>query len=108
MNPARLAELHRQRELVLDQLGWLDREIAREGTAFIPVDAVKALETPPLPRLPPMAELTGESVVYSPNPVATAAEARRGCILAIIAGFVVIVAALTAIYFLRYRGLPLI
>jgi hypothetical protein len=52
--------------------------------------------------------LPAELEAYAPDPVATAADARRGCFLVAVLALVLMIAALTAIYFWRYRDRPLL
>lgn len=110
MNPARLAELNHQRALVQQQLAWLEREIARESG-----DAVAPGSTPAPPLAATTAPTTSSPLIlpaeleaYAPDPVATAADARRGCFLVAALALVLMIAALTAIYFWRYRDRPLL
>ena len=112
MNPARLAELNHQRALVQQQLAWLDREIARESGSE--VESPPPATTPPAVVAPASGSLAGmpspslsEIEAYAPDPVATAADARRGCFLVAVFALLVMLGALTAIYFWRYRDRPL-
>ena len=90
-----------------EQLAWLDREIAREGEAMIPLVPIVANPVrPPADPSPNPAVL--DAPTYTPNPVAAVADTRRGCVVALVIVLLVIFGALTAIYFLRYRDHPLI
>lgn len=96
MNPQRLAELQRQRDLVREHLNWLDKEIAAElGPASLPALTV-------IPALEAAASLP------VPDAVGAATSARRGCFLVFATAMVLIVIALVAVYFLRYRDRPII
>lgn len=104
--PDRVADLERQRALVREQLAWLDREIeAAHAARGTPPRA-------PAPPTPARAEpQTAENLAYpayAPNPTAAHAEGRRGCFLYAIAAFALLIAALTVIYFVRYRDRSLI
>ncbi len=105
MNPQRLAELQRQRDLVREHLAWLDREIAREHNptpqAAAPAVAVVTVQPAPASSPPPPDSLP------EPDPVASAAAARRGCLLLFVGALALLALGLTAIYFLRYRDRPL-
>jgi hypothetical protein len=95
VNPNRLAELQRQRDLVRDHLNWLDKEIASElGPASLPaLTVIPAIEA---------------SVTPQPDPIGAATSARRGCFLFFSIGIALFMLALVAIYFLKYRDRPLI
>ena len=101
MNPARLAELRHQRALVCEQLAWLDREIAKEGAVAAPPVAV-----PSGPLAGPVA--LAEIEAYTPDPISAVAETRRGCFIAVAVVFLLMIAALSAIYVWRYSDRPLI
>jgi hypothetical protein len=110
VNPARLAELNHQRALAQQQLAWLEREIARESG-----DAVAPASTPAPPLAATTAPTTSSPLIlpaeleaFAPDPVATAADARRGCFLVAVLALVLMIAALTAIYFWHYRDRPLL
>lgn len=106
--PDRLTELRRQRALVRDHLDWLDREIAAaEPTAAQGTAPVAAPPPPPVfvtqdPVAPPATD------AYSPDPAATQQEVKRGCLLWLVAGFVLFAAILAAIYFFAYGDRPLL
>lgn len=115
MNPHRLAELQRQRDLIREHLAWLDREIAREqgglpviitprATTSSPTPAPSTLTPPSAPAAPAVANLP----VPPPDPKTSALAARRGCFTAFFAAFAFIVLIFFAIYFLRYRDRPLL
>ena len=99
MNPARLAELRHQRALVCEQLAWLDREIAKEGAVAGPI-----VQPEPLVQSVAAAEIE----TYTPDPLSAAADTRRGCFIAVAVVFLLMIAALSAIYIWRYRDRPLI
>jgi hypothetical protein len=110
VNPARLAELNHQRALVQQQLAWLEREIARESGApgATPATPVQPVPATTAPTTSSPSGLPAELEAYAPDPVATAADARRGCFLVAALALVLMIAALTAIYFWRYRDRPLL
>jgi len=60
-DPARLQDLRRQRELVAEQLAWLDREIAAAGGSTTP-PATASVPISPWPSYP------AESPVPAPQP----------------------------------------
>jgi hypothetical protein len=98
-SPDRLAELLRQRELARQQLAWLDREISAAAT---PV--AKSPDAPDTPDRAPAAELAAAE----PDPLASATAARRGCFIYAALALFIAALALVAIYFLAYRGRPLV
>lgn len=101
--PDRLAELRRQRALVQQHLDWLDREIAATGPAPSkdnPPQLAPAVAPTPLPAVAPEA--------YAPDPTATQQEVKRGCLLWLVAGLLVLGAIFAAIYFYAYRDRPLL
>ncbi len=112
MNPQRLAELQRQRDLVREHLAWLEREIAREHSvtpqAIAPAVVSVSVQPEPSSPTPTPAVPTFPSELPKPDPVGAAAEARRGCLLLFIAAFAILALALFAIYFLHYRDRPLL
>lgn len=110
MNPARLAELNHQRALVQQQLAWIEREIARESGAApaTPPSSVLPIPAAPASSAPSSLVLPAELEAYAPDPIATAADARRGCFLVAALALLLMLAALTAIYFWRYRDRPLL
>lgn len=112
----RLAELRRQRSLVIEQLTWLDREIQREsGTAPAApapaiVAAVPALATPPTAPVTPAPAPT--TVAATPataaadtfaelevNPVSVHQDVKKGCLLYFAAAFVLLGALIALAYF---------
>jgi len=109
VNPQRLAELQRQRDLVREHLAWLEREIAREHNVTPPVapTAVVSVSVRPEPSVPP-ATPSPPAELPKPDPIGAAAEARRGCLLFFFAAFAILALALVAIYFLHYRDRPLV
>jgi hypothetical protein len=104
VNPARLSELHHQRALVREHLAWLDREIDRESAGFTPPDAVPIAQPSPLAPSQSVAEFEA----YTPDPISAAKETRRGCFIVLAAVVLLIAAALSAIYILRYSDRPLL
>jgi hypothetical protein len=104
VNPARLAELQHQRSLVREQLAWLDREIAKEGVVE---NVVTNVATAPTSHVETSAKVITEFDTYAPDPVSAAAQTRRGCFMALAVAVLLIIAAFTAIYLLKYRNRPL-
>ena len=104
MASERLNELRRQRDAIEAHLHWLDSEIAREsnrlGSAETPAPvAVKSpVEVPSAPT----------PINYEPDPVSAAADARKGCLIWILALILLGLAFATALYFWRYRDHPLL
>lgn len=102
MSSDRLNELRRQREAIQAHLHWLDSEIARESTqlgpaAPMPVAAKPSVDVPS----------TSALIDYEPDPVSAAADARKGCLIWVLALVLLGLALVTAIYFWRYRDHPL-
>jgi hypothetical protein len=105
MNP-RLEQLIRQRAMLAEHLGWLDREIAQEqglvggratqpaAVAFVAPSA-SAAGTAVSPT-DPMATLT------DPDVKSIQSEVRRGCLIYAAVGTAIIVALMASIY-LKYR-----
>jgi hypothetical protein len=114
VHPDRLAELQRQRELVREHLAWLDREIA--GAAPVISGEKAPTQTPVKPTTPTPAHANGPmpsslspfSAPAVPDPIGSAADAKRGCLIFAAIAFFLGALALVAIYFLRYNGRPLL
>jgi hypothetical protein len=97
-----------------EHLEWLDREIAKESgivvpsapTAGISLADVKA----PVIASPVVNELTLASLAgYTPpDPKTTAADTKKGCLVAAMVAFVVFTASLIGIYFWKYSDRPLL
>lgn len=121
MNSERLADLQRQRAIVREHLAWLDREIATAardaGSESTSIDGIPlagaapffSKATPsPLGRAEPLLGApTHSASPYQPDPVAAAAQTKRGCLLAVACMLLLGLAGLAAIYFVRYRDRPL-
>lgn len=118
VNPTRLAELERQRDLVREQLAWLEREIAREsGNASrlaTPSSALVAQTLAPSITTTANVDATVAAIApldfgeYQPDPVSAATSARRGCVLTLIAVVGIGAVILAAFYFFHYRDHPLL
>lgn len=121
MNPSRLAELERQRALVREQLAWLEREIARESSTTPPTTGAVALIRPPSnenasrlapyergPALASETPATAHTDAYEPDPKNAAQSARRGCLFAAGAVFVLLIAGFLTVYFVRYSDRPML
>lgn len=123
MNPDRLAELQRQRELVRQHLEWLDRQIATVAstppsltgeTARVLPPTTGAATTSPLSGLPAApnfaASLSGDTpgVIFQPDPRSAAMEARRGCFVMVGVAALLLVAMCAFVYFAWYRDRPLL
>ncbi|MDB6093404.1 MAG: hypothetical protein JWM32_966 [Verrucomicrobia bacterium] len=130
----RLASLRHQRALVEQQLDWLDQEIAAleaPGPAATPARAIPSsasLPTPaptPAPQplqsplyakpllrtpkpAPPAIDVLEDFPEYQADPANMQSEARRGCLIYTVIAFVVLILAMTAIYFFAYRDHPLL
>ena len=102
MSSDRLNELRRQRDAVQAHLNWLDTEIARESAAT--VASAHAAPQPLPPSAPIEVPLRHD---YEPDPVSAAADARKGCLVWMLAFLLLGLALITAIYFWRYRDHPL-
>lgn len=122
MNPERLAELQRQRDLVRAHLAWIEREIevaqshpslAATGSPSLPhADAPGA--TPQDTGLAPAPDFAASLAAgipdsdYEPDRHSIAQSTRRGCIVAAIAGFLVLAAVFAAVLFFAYGDRPLL
>jgi len=95
----RLAELRRQRSLVIEQLTWLDREIQREsGNVPLPPPApvTEALHAPDTTPAPVAAETFAALEV---DPASVHQDVKKGCFLYFAAAFVLLGALLVLAYF---------
>lgn len=102
----RLAALRRQRALAQSQVDWFDREIAAHEMATSFGTAITAPHvTTPDPIAPNPVPVAGND--YTPDPIATGQEVRRGCLLWAVAVAVVLGAALIAVFFFAYGDRPL-
>ncbi len=112
MSDDRLKELVRQRALLVEHLGWLDREIAAaRGSASPPAGVVPVPAATPLPS--PAAVIT--SLPVPPTDVDTLFDrfrseeagreqvSKQGCWLVFAALMLVSLIAIGALVFLRYR-----
>jgi hypothetical protein len=106
MNPARLAELRRQRELLREHMAWLEREIARAGGETPAAVAVEPAAADALTAAASASLRTAET--YRPDPLSSARQVRRGCLLYAAGLFVLGFLALTLVYFVRYRDHPVL
>lgn len=103
----RLDALRRQRALAQQQLDWFDREIAA-----LDASAPTGPLATPSPATPPGAAgiATAEPAIpdaYTPDPVTTSQEVRRGCLLWAIAVALIFGAVLAAVFFFAYGDRPL-
>lgn len=91
----RLDDLRRQRELVQQHLTWLDAEIARSAS---PADAQPGQPAQPAAasHMPPEIERLLAAEAHAP--AASAAEAKRGCLIA----FGVLMTALVGVMLVLY------
>jgi hypothetical protein len=124
VNPERLAELQRQRDLVRAHLAWLEREIEIEidqGRPAAPatVPPSRPLADPPTPAplttgLSPAPDFAASLAAeipapeYEPDSRSIAQSTRRGCIIAAIGGFLLFVAVMAAVLFFAYGDRPLL
>jgi hypothetical protein len=98
----RLPELRRQRALVAEHLAWLDREIADAGseapatpvTPAPPAKPAGAVDVPAAEKI--LAEFRSEAE-------RAPADMRRGCLWSFLAGMLLLILGVAAIYWLRYR-----
>jgi hypothetical protein len=110
VQPDRLAELQRQRELVRAHLAWLDREIAAASSGGERAPGNAAPAPAPAPAVDSAIVASGVPAPYAPpqpNPLGAAADAKRGCLILFAGIFALGLLALVAIYFLRYEGRPM-
>ncbi len=102
----RLTVLRRQRDLAQQQLNWFDREISAleanppNGPAATPPAAAR-----PEPRS--LATALPLPDTYTPDPIATSQEVRRGCLLWAVAVALILGAVLAAVLFFAYGDRPL-
>ncbi|ACB76419.1 hypothetical protein [Opitutus terrae] len=124
MNPDRLPELLRQRELVRTHLAWLEREIAAAtatnranasppSPTGAPTAAASAAPTVAPTGLPPATEFAARLAapaadLYEPDPRSAALGAKRGCFAAFALTLLLLVLVLAAVYFVAYRDRPLL
>lgn len=120
MNPDRLAELQRQRDLVRSHLLWLEREIEiAQAQTSPPVPASPSpMEAPAAAPLasglapaPDFAAALAEDIPvaeYEPDRRSITQSTRRGCIIAAIAGFLFFAAVMAAVLFIVYGDRPLL
>lgn len=123
-SPDRLDELLRQRALVREHLDWIDREVAREESggrqAVKPRDAAD-IETPPgqsataagqtaadaeSSATSAKADDTDPDAIMESYRVASAdlqRDLRKGCLFYVVIGFVLLCAAIAALYFALRR-----
>ena len=103
----RLPELRRQRALVAEHLAWLDREIADASG-----DAPATPAAPPPVTLPPSTQPgdagdlpTAEKILaeFRREAERAPADMRRGCLWSFLAGMLLLILGVAAIYWLRYR-----
>lgn len=118
MDPDRLSQLRRQRELIRQHLAWLDSEIAAASHTSpsptpSPTDGADAPAQPassstdaaaPLPLAADSSNASGEDaapLIPDPDPGSVHNEVRRGCLIyaGILAG---LLAALIAFIYWRY------
>lgn len=104
--PDRLAELVRQRALVQEHLGWLNREIAAAAeTARVGPPGESAATNPPAAAAPVAPAIPGFdadeiAARYQVSPVTVKNDVRKGCLLYFVAGLGLLVAATAGLYFL--------
>jgi hypothetical protein len=99
----RLNSLRQQRALARQQLDWFDREIAalEAATQSGAVAADSSVEPAGNNSALPIPD------AFTPDPVATGQEVRRGCLLWAVAVVLVIGAALAAVFIFAYGDRPL-
>lgn len=105
----RLTDLRRQRAAIQQHLDWLDREIAaaQGDPETTPTPASPA----PVPLSPPVAPIPSDPGAAlpdlgQPDPVNAARQAKKGCLLYLVAALVIFFAAIFAIFFFAYGDRP--
>ena len=100
----RLKDLQRQRAIALEQLAWLDREIAAQSGQPAPAPA-PAWPAPVAPAAtpPPAAhtEAVAEEILanYQNDPINVKSNVKRGCFLYFFLAFAVVGLAVWALYY---------
>jgi hypothetical protein len=113
MPDSRLDDLQRQRALIQEHLAWLDRQIAANAVtpAVLPPLTAQTASVPAPIRLgSPQAIApsgSGEFEEYQPDAARMESDAKKGCLLYAVAGFLLFFATLVAVYFIGYRDHPL-
>jgi hypothetical protein len=95
----RLDELRRQRDLLRENLAFIEREIAAESRS-------QGVALPPPLRVPdPVLDRTAEAILaeYQRPPAVISQQAKAGCILYFAAAMLLLVALVVAAYF-YYRS----
>jgi hypothetical protein len=104
----RLSELQRQRDLLREHLGWLEREIAAEAGQPRPAPLPSEAMAPAPAYHPPLDPHEADAILaqYSKPPTSIATQTKAGCILYFVVGIALLAIAGTAFYFLmtRMRG----
>ncbi len=111
----RLSELQRQRALALEQLVWLDREIARESGQAPAVPAPTAAPAAPAatPTVPARREMSAAAAraadeiiaQYQASPESTTKDVKRGCYIYffVALGTVLLVVGTVYLFYLRRK-----
>jgi len=108
----RLKDLQRQRNLALEQLAWLDREIAAAG-GTVPARApgTSPVATAPAPVAPSPAALSGESAVaveaimakYQRETDSLPGKVKLGCFIYFALAFLIVGLGVLALYLYTSR-----
>ena len=103
----RLKELQRQRAIALEQLAWLDREIATQSGQAAPPTSPPAWPAPaaPLPSAAAHPEAAAEEIMskYQNDPASVQSKVKRGCLLYFFLAFVVVGLGVLALYYHTFR-----
>ena len=105
----RLKDLQRQRALALEQLAWLDREIATQSGQSAPAPApawpapVAPAATPP--PSPARTAAAAEEILsrYQNDEQSVKSNVKRGCFLYFFLAFAVVGLAVLALYYHTFR-----
>ena len=104
----RLKDLQRQRAIALEQLAWLDREIAAQSGQTAPAPspawpAPVASGAAPPPAAHPEAAAEELLAKYQNDPVNVKSNVKRGCFLYFFLAFVLVGLAVLALYYHTFR-----
>jgi hypothetical protein len=95
--PDRLAQLHRQRALLLEHVAWLEAEIARENPS-----ALSPVARPAEP-VPAAAVMPSDQTLPDFNPAGVHQDVKRGCWIYFSAALLLLALGTLALYFVVTR-----